>query len=301
MTTISSGNFNISAFQKMGMTVTNKKMTDEELEKFKLSQGIEGAIELGEVKQFDPASARKLSTEEIEKFEQIWKDQFKIMADPTQADNHPSNIYATVKVNGEVVATLYNSGGAMTSNATAGKLSKLPSMGEGETLVGPELAQKRAEEIAKALGGKVEVVGTALTQAQWNARPPVEFTYDYEAMAAAEKERKNSAAAAQDASAKTKVDTQIIAQNGIEEKSAVEEKPAISNGSVESFLKFMDDARNNPGGFMRAAFLASRGLTEEDVAAMGPEERQKLEEEIKNEIKKKTGASDMEPTSAITA
>ena len=34
-------------------------------------------------------------------------------------------------------------------------------------------------------------------------------------------------------------------------------------------------------------FLASKGLTEEDVAAMSPEDRQKLMEEIKETIRKK--------------
>ena len=298
MTTISSGNFNISAFQKMGMTVANKKMTEEEVERFRLVQG-EG---LGEVKQLNEvASARKATPEEIEKFEQVWKDQFKILADPSQADNAPGNIYATVKVNGKVVATLYNSGAAETSNATYAKVSKLPSMGEGEMLVGPELAQKRAEEIAKAMGGKIEMTGTAQTQAEWNARPPIEFTYDYAAIEAAQKERDTYNAAAQDASAKTKVDAQIIAQNGMEETAALEAQPAITSSAVDDFLKLMEDASNNPGGFMRAQFLASRGLTEEDVAAMGPEERQKLEEEIMNEIKRKTGAAEPESSSAITA
>jgi hypothetical protein len=68
----------------------------------------------------------------------------------------PDPVYATVKVGGEVVATLYESGQAVTSNAAYGRVRNLPSMGEGETLTGPALAQKRADEIAATLGGRVE-------------------------------------------------------------------------------------------------------------------------------------------------
>lgn len=92
-------------------------------------------------------------------------------------------VYAEVKVGGKVVATLYNSGAAVTSNALGSKLRQLPSMGEGATLTGPALAQLRAEEIAKALGGMVAKAETALTQPEWRALPPVTWTIDYEAMA----------------------------------------------------------------------------------------------------------------------
>ncbi len=157
-------------------------------------------------------TAIKASPEMMAEMEETWKGQFKIPVG--KADNDPSNIYATVKVNGKVVATLYNSGGAMTSNATGAQVSGLPSMGEGETLTGPALAQKRAEEIAKALGGTIETASTAQTAAEW--RPAkVEWTYDYEAMNAAraaidaslEASRQASSAAAQ-----TKMDAQLIGQ-----------------------------------------------------------------------------------------
>lgn len=86
--------------------------------------------------------------------------------DPSiKPDNHPDNIYAKVIVNGEVVATLYKGGSAITSNATYGRVKNLPSMTEAETLVGPALAQKRADEIAAALGGRVELVTSAPSQA----------------------------------------------------------------------------------------------------------------------------------------
>lgn len=46
MTTIGAGQFNISPFEKPGITVTNKKMTDEEIEKFKKLQQ-QGASQTG--------------------------------------------------------------------------------------------------------------------------------------------------------------------------------------------------------------------------------------------------------------
>lgn len=211
----------------------------------------------------------KLSPEMAAQMEDVQKLRFRTLVNPAQADNHPSNIYATVKVGGKVVATLYNSGASMTSNADHGKIRKLPSMGDSETLTGPALAQKRAEEIAEKLGGTIEKVATAKTQAQWQSRPPVEWTYDYKAMAEDQ--------AARDAFARTKVDTQLIAQS----------EKINDDAIVSKFLDFMESARENPGGFMRAQFLAAKGLTEEDVAAMSPEDREKLEQEIEEFIKRK--------------
>ena len=92
-------------------------------------------------------------------------------------------VYAEVKVGGKVVATLNNSGASVTSNADGARLRRLPSMGEGCNLTGPALAQLRADEIAKALGGTISKAETAMTQPEWRARPPTTWTIDYEAMA----------------------------------------------------------------------------------------------------------------------
>jgi len=206
---------------------------------------------------------RKLTPEQTARMQEIWKNQFRI---PTgKPDNHTDNIYATVKVNGQVVATLYNSGCAETSNATYGDVRNLPSMGEGETLTGPELAQKRAEEIARKMGGTVEKAATALKPGQW-APAKAEWTYDYEAMAAAQ--------AAMDAAAKTRFETQAIGQNNNPSGDSVTEK----------FMTFMDSAHKGPGAFMRAQILASKGLTEESFAALSPEEQEKILEEIRKAI-----------------
>ena len=90
-------------------------------------------------------------------------------------DNAPQNIYATIKVNGKVVATLYNSGSsAMTNEAAAsvGNLQDPPGLNGG-----PNLAQWRAQAIAKATGGTIEKAPTAITQSEWTPRPNVSRTY----------------------------------------------------------------------------------------------------------------------------
>lgn len=83
---------------------------------------------------------------------------------PVVADNAPQNTYAQVKVGDEVVATLYNSGISSMSNATAAKVSELK---DPPGLDGPDLAQWRAENYAKLLGGTFEKASTAITQSEW--------------------------------------------------------------------------------------------------------------------------------------
>ena len=90
------------------------------------------------------------------------------------ADNAPQNIYATVKVNGKVVATLYNGGSSAMSNAAGavGDLQDPPGLNGG-----PDLAQSRAERIAKALDGTIEKAPTAITQSEWTPRPDISTNY----------------------------------------------------------------------------------------------------------------------------
>jgi hypothetical protein len=90
-------------------------------------------------------------------------------------DNAPQNTYATVKVKGKVVATLYNSGcSEMTNEAAAevGDLQDPPAL-----IGGPDLAQWRAERIAKATGGTIEKASTAITQSEWKPRPSISQDY----------------------------------------------------------------------------------------------------------------------------
>jgi hypothetical protein len=90
-------------------------------------------------------------------------------------DNAPQNIYATVKVNGKVVATLYNGGSSAMTNDAAGRVGNLqdpPGLNGG-----PDLAQRRAERIAKAVGGTVEKAPTAITQSEWKPRQTTSTDY----------------------------------------------------------------------------------------------------------------------------
>ncbi|MCK1518233.1 hypothetical protein IVB22_38285 [Bradyrhizobium sp. 190] len=90
-------------------------------------------------------------------------------------DNAPQNIYATVKVNGKVVATLYNAGSSAMTNDAAGKVGDWqdpPGL-----IGGPDLAQWRAEHFAKAVGGTVEKASTAITQSEWKPRETTSTDY----------------------------------------------------------------------------------------------------------------------------
>jgi hypothetical protein len=51
--------------------------------------------------------------------------------------------------------------------------------------------------------------------------------------------------------------------------------------------KFMKYQQMSPAEKIRASYLASHGLTEDDLKAMGPDERQKIEAQIKEEIRKR--------------
>jgi len=90
------------------------------------------------------------------------------------ADNAAENLYAEVRANGKVVARLYNSGVAELLNGPIANLTRSGS--------GPQLAQDRAEQIAKDLGGTIVKAPTAQTQEAWKARPRAQWVVDYEAM-----------------------------------------------------------------------------------------------------------------------
>lgn len=60
------------------------------------------------------------------------------------------------------------------------------------------------------------------------------------------------------------------------------EDTAVSGSSVEEFLDFMN---KTPAERMRALILKKMDVTEDQLAAMAPEERLKIEEKIKAEIR----------------
>lgn len=98
------------------------------------------------------------------------------------ADNAPENTYAQVKVDGKVVATLYNGGSSAMTNLAGAKIGKLE---DPPGLSGPDLAQWRADNYARLLGGTVEKAPTAITQSQWTPRESSSTTYSREQLDAA--------------------------------------------------------------------------------------------------------------------
>lgn len=106
-------------------------------------------------------------------------------ASTTQAavsDDAPENTYARVKVDGKVVATLYNGGSSTVTNAAAAKIGDLQNPPD---LSGPDLAQWRADSYAELLGGTVEKAPTAITQSQWTPRQSSASTYSRDQLDAA--------------------------------------------------------------------------------------------------------------------
>ena len=98
------------------------------------------------------------------------------------ADNAPQNTYAQVKVNGKVVATLYNGGVSEMTNAAAAAVGDLQ---DPPGLLGPDLAQWRADNYARLLGGTVEKASTAITQSQWTPHESRSTSYSREQLDAA--------------------------------------------------------------------------------------------------------------------
>jgi hypothetical protein len=101
---------------------------------------------------------------------------------PGVSDDAPENTYAQVKVDGKVVATLYNGGSSTMTNEAAAEIGKLedpPGLG------GPDLAQWRADSYAERLGGTVEKASTAITQSQWTPRQSSSATYSRDELDAA--------------------------------------------------------------------------------------------------------------------
>src|SRR5882762_1439129 len=98
------------------------------------------------------------------------------------SDDAPQNTYAQVKVDGKVVATLYNGGSSTMTNEAAAKVGDLQ---DPPGLSGPDLAQWRANSYAKLLGGTVEKAPTAITQSQWTPHESSSTTYSRDQLDAA--------------------------------------------------------------------------------------------------------------------
>lgn len=98
------------------------------------------------------------------------------------SDDSPQNTYAQVKVDGKVVATVYNGGSSTMTNEASAKIGSLQ---DPAGLSGPDLAQWRADSYAKLLGGTVEKASTAITQSQWTPRKSTSTNYSRDQLDAA--------------------------------------------------------------------------------------------------------------------
>ncbi|EKO38692.1 MAG: hypothetical protein B193_2599 [Solidesulfovibrio magneticus str. Maddingley MBC34] len=107
-------------------------------------------------------------------------------APPDTSKNPTYAPYATVVVNGKVVAKIDNHGFVETSNAMSDQCADAIKAADDRCggASGPQLAQARAEEIAKALGGKVDKASTAMTQRAFEATPQPKATVNEAAMRA---------------------------------------------------------------------------------------------------------------------
>lgn len=227
---------------------------------------------------------------------------------PDLSDNPAYQNYATIEVNGKVVAEIDNHGFTKTSNALGNKLGDLFSDGE-NGLSGPKLAQYRAEKIAELLGGDIVKSSTALTQTQFNAVPEPERIIDYEAMShdpmytQLEKleEARTMFLAQQyssmdigDNAADTinKVSTEHAsaaynANNATDDIYEPQNTNSTNSDISQAKADFLDYMSKTPEERYYEALLAEKGLTQEELDAMPLEERLKIEEQIKEEIKKR--------------
>lgn len=227
----------------------------------------------------------KLSEEDAAKFQKQMRDIQTLAY--TKPVGPTDSVHSQIKVNGKVVATVYNSGGAEMSNVAAAR-TKLTNDGEG-----PKLAAIRAAEIAAALGGDVIVTKTAQTQAEWKVRPPVKFEVDYKAMIA--DGILNPDGTWPDPSgtlrgvetANTLFQVKTLAEKNEAADTTAADMGALLDGlgeSQDAKAKFLDFMSKTNEEKMRAMILAELGYTEEDLAGMDSDTRLKIEEEIKQRL-----------------
>jgi hypothetical protein len=246
------------------------------------------ALTGGNVSQIDTSKLTpiKLSEEQREQFfgriEKMLEGQYRR---PPDTSNHPAyRDYATVQVNGKVVATIDNHGFVQSSNSVGAKISgKLADSDNGKT--GPALAQARADMIAGMLGGSVVKSPSALTQQQFNGLSQPTSSVDYGALQA-DPLYQNLMRTKQ---AETAFLAQQIAQTS--EAEQADAVPAADDAAVETdspaVKAFLDYMAKSPEERYFDAFLKSKGMTEEEFQALPPEEKQALMTEFEEAVKQR--------------
>jgi hypothetical protein len=136
-------------------------------------------ISVADVRKLDTSGLKVISIRDVPELrDRMAASWLQMHAAPSSADvpdNAPQNTYATVKVGGKVVATLYNGGSVAMTNEAAAKVGDLhdpPGLNGG-----PDLAQWRAERIAKATGGTIEKASTAIARSAWTPRQSTSENY----------------------------------------------------------------------------------------------------------------------------
>jgi hypothetical protein len=85
--------------------------------------------------------------------------------------------YARIVAGGKVLATITNSGVVLMRHQFGRQGQAKSWRNDGSR--GPELAQQRAEELAKTLEGSIERAKSAQAQHEWQARPTTQWRIDH--------------------------------------------------------------------------------------------------------------------------
>lgn len=252
-------------------------------------------IDINTAKKIDTSNMKpvKLSGEAftnfIEQEEQFLKGLHGTL--PDTSNNPTYQPYATVKVNGRVVAEIDNHGWVTTSKAFGGKLhDELPSEANGR-IAGPILAQARADFLAQQLGGRVEMAQSALTQDVFDTIPQPHPSVDYAALAA--DPRYQNLQGTKTAHIAFLVQEIDQSEETTEAKRTGDAEPAAAVGgdttepAIDPVAAFLEEAQKTPEQRLYEAILKEKGLTPEELAALPPEERAVIQEEIKEEIERR--------------
>ena len=221
---------------------------------------------------------QQASAEEIqEAFSKMEELKEGMLGQIRDLQQHPGyDDYARVVVDGEVVATVNNLGGYVSSNSLVSDLAEeLAALSDG--LTGPAAAQKRAELIAERLGGEVVMAETALTQADFDALPAPYLIPDAAALEAQLQQAKQAA---------SEFRAQQIAQESEGEGNGVAALPAEEeeeeSAAVQAFLDYM---AKSPEERYFEAFLSSKGMTQEEYDALPADDKKALMKEFEAFVK----------------
>jgi hypothetical protein len=198
--------FNVAAFERRGISVANRPTPTATLFKLQPAQEESAATRAGgknmpAISSIKVENVKRLDVElkgtplwelpedqyqrALDGMERMFAYKYRTMPEAPDLSNYaPIKPYAAVVVGGKVVAEIDNQGATTTSDAVHARIQRIY-QNEPEGMSGPEVAQMRAEKIVALMGGKIVPAATAMTQAEFDAYPPLERpepVMDYEAM-----------------------------------------------------------------------------------------------------------------------